>query len=199
MNKLVIPTILTATVLIAGIFSFMPIDKATTVHDSIIGSGLALIIKSDNGTGITDADRIVLDCDKDFTVREIYFTVTNLDVDEQIDMGTEDGVGGDPDFPHLEIDGVKFTDDDGGFEEQDFLSRDAGQESDPAYSWTGLVEEEDEEEYPYILFAEGEGTDDIIMYIFDDGTNPLDGDEDLFVKALFVAQSDAVCTVNVDT
>jgi len=76
---------------------------------------------------------------------------------------------------------------------------DAGQESDPAYSWTGFVEEDDDEDLPYILFAEGEGTDDIIMYIFDDGTNPLDGDEDLFVKALFVTQSDATCSVEVDT
>jgi len=35
-NKLVIPTILIATVLIAGIFSFMPIDKATTVHGNFM-------------------------------------------------------------------------------------------------------------------------------------------------------------------
>jgi len=32
MNKLVIPTILLATVMVAGIFAFSPIDEATTVH-----------------------------------------------------------------------------------------------------------------------------------------------------------------------
>jgi len=38
MNKLVIPTILSFTVLIAGIFAFMPIEKASTVHDQIIAA-----------------------------------------------------------------------------------------------------------------------------------------------------------------
>lgn len=35
MNRLVIPSILTATVLIAGIFALMPIEKASTVHTTI--------------------------------------------------------------------------------------------------------------------------------------------------------------------
>jgi hypothetical protein len=36
MKKIVIPTILTATVLIAGMFAFMPIEKAQTVHTTIL-------------------------------------------------------------------------------------------------------------------------------------------------------------------
>ena len=35
MNKLTIPSILAATVLIAGIFAFMPVEKASTVHTGI--------------------------------------------------------------------------------------------------------------------------------------------------------------------
>ena len=35
MNKLTIPSILAATVLIAGIFAFMPVEKASTVHSSL--------------------------------------------------------------------------------------------------------------------------------------------------------------------
>jgi len=35
MNKLLIPAILAATVVIAGIFAFAPIDKASTVHTTI--------------------------------------------------------------------------------------------------------------------------------------------------------------------
>lgn len=35
MNKTVIPSILTATILVAGIFAFMPVEKASTVHTSI--------------------------------------------------------------------------------------------------------------------------------------------------------------------
>jgi len=36
MNKLTIPAILVATVMVAGIFAFMPVEKASTVHDTII-------------------------------------------------------------------------------------------------------------------------------------------------------------------
>lgn len=35
MNKIVVPSILIMTVLVAGIFAFMPIEKATTVHTSL--------------------------------------------------------------------------------------------------------------------------------------------------------------------
>jgi len=42
MHKLTIPTILIATVLIAGVFALMPIEKATTVHTTIQGSQLTL-------------------------------------------------------------------------------------------------------------------------------------------------------------
>jgi len=34
MNKLLIPTILVATVMVAGIFAFMPVEQASTVHES---------------------------------------------------------------------------------------------------------------------------------------------------------------------
>ena len=40
MHKLTMPTILIATVMIAGIFAFMPIEKATTVHTTIQGTQL---------------------------------------------------------------------------------------------------------------------------------------------------------------
>lgn len=36
MKKIVIPAILTATVLIAGMFAFMPIEKASTVHTTVL-------------------------------------------------------------------------------------------------------------------------------------------------------------------
>jgi len=38
MNKLVIPSILIGAVLIAGIFAFAPVQKASTVHDQIIAA-----------------------------------------------------------------------------------------------------------------------------------------------------------------
>lgn len=36
MKAIIIPTILTATILIAGMFAFMPVQKASTVHSTII-------------------------------------------------------------------------------------------------------------------------------------------------------------------
>ena len=37
MKKLAIPAILAATVLVAGMFAFMPVQKASTVHTTILG------------------------------------------------------------------------------------------------------------------------------------------------------------------
>ncbi len=48
MNKLLIPSILTAIVLVAGMFAVMPIEKASTVHTTIIAA-----IKSTGGAGST--------------------------------------------------------------------------------------------------------------------------------------------------
>ena len=36
MNKIVIPAILAVTIVVAGIFAFMPVEKASTVHTTII-------------------------------------------------------------------------------------------------------------------------------------------------------------------
>ena len=41
MNKLAIPAILVSIVMIAGIFAFMPVQQATTVHQQIIDALLA--------------------------------------------------------------------------------------------------------------------------------------------------------------
>jgi hypothetical protein len=40
MKKIAIPAILAATVLIAGLFAFMPIEKASTVHSTITGGSV---------------------------------------------------------------------------------------------------------------------------------------------------------------
>jgi len=100
------------------------------------------------------------------------------------------------------------TNDRGDFESRTFLRTDfqnqgesSNADADPTVSWTGYAEDRNDEHTPIILFAEGEGTDDIVMYLFDENeaNNALDGDEELTVKALFVTESDAVCTVDVDT
>jgi len=45
MNKIAIPVILAATVMVAGIFAFMPVEQATTVHTTILASTERLIVE----------------------------------------------------------------------------------------------------------------------------------------------------------
>ena len=42
LNKLTMPAILVATVMVAGVFAFMPVQQASTVHTTITGAGGAL-------------------------------------------------------------------------------------------------------------------------------------------------------------
>ena len=56
MNKLIIPTILIATVLVAGIFAFMPVEQASTVHETIIADIGGVAIDLVNVAGGTNVD-----------------------------------------------------------------------------------------------------------------------------------------------
>ena len=73
MNKLVIPSILAATVLIAGIFAFMPVERASTVHTSLEAKMEAVenavkgeinknrfFLETVNLSGVTDDSTIVV-------------------------------------------------------------------------------------------------------------------------------------------
>ena len=58
MNRLAIPSILAATVLVAGIFALMPVDKASTVHTAIQAA-----VRDSNtvtDTSLTVGQRLVL-------------------------------------------------------------------------------------------------------------------------------------------
>ena len=50
MNKIVIPAILAATVLVAGMFAMMPVQKASTVHTSITAA-----VSDLDGDGVPNA------------------------------------------------------------------------------------------------------------------------------------------------
>ncbi|MGH9922023.1 MAG: hypothetical protein ACRD38_04670, partial [Nitrososphaerales archaeon] len=54
MKKIVIPTILAATILVAGMFAMMPVQKASTVHSSISSSPLALTATIQPATAAAD-------------------------------------------------------------------------------------------------------------------------------------------------
>jgi len=75
MNKLVIPTIL-ATVLIAGMFAFMPIDKATTFHLSLnqgISGVTKTIVNTVSSEGLTDTafHHFILSSKVPYTIHDI--------------------------------------------------------------------------------------------------------------------------------
>jgi len=197
LNKLLIPTILTAIVLIAGVFAFMPIDKASTVHTSIIASQRTLLVDSDSGTGITTGDTIVFDCDKNFTIREIYFTLTDFDSNdgERLTLGDQGTT-----LDAIIVDGVALRRDNG-FTEQFDLFTDFGTLNDvtASISYTGTNIEVTEESIPLFLTAEGAGADDIVFNLNDEGGNAIDASDELTVKAFFDVQSDATCTVSVNT
>ena len=103
MNKLTIPSILAATVLIAGIFAFMPVEKASTVHSSLgikidgvdtkvtglIGDVDTKVMALQNNAsvmrilGLTDDtqegdDEYTLDCTTDYTIIGIATNMTGV-------------------------------------------------------------------------------------------------------------------------
>ena len=73
MMKIALPVLLVGVVMIAGIFAFMPIDKATTVHTTIQGTQLnnvAYELQTDIGLNVT----ATCSGTTDFLV---YYTYTN--------------------------------------------------------------------------------------------------------------------------
>ena len=76
MNKLVIPTILAATVLIAGMFAFIQVDKATTIH-LLLNQGVSgvtkTIVNTVSSEGLTDTafHHFILSSDVPFTIHDI--------------------------------------------------------------------------------------------------------------------------------
>ena len=89
MNKIIIPSILAATILVAGMFAFMPVQKASTVHTTIQSTILQSVAKSD--TDVATGDALTLTCTAPFVVHAI-----NVDADGTLATDTVD-VDFDPD------------------------------------------------------------------------------------------------------
>jgi len=102
MNKLAIPTILLATVMVAGIFAFMPVEQASTVHagaTGILGETTELRQFFEDELLMTAAcnnDLITIDANTPFRILSIQ--AANGDVDP----GT---VG----FDEILVDGATFN------------------------------------------------------------------------------------------
>ena len=84
MNKITIPVILTATVLVAGIFAFMPIDEATTVHTTIgrtLSSDTLLFTTATEGAAVA-ADFTVEASGGDVKLTGLYIWWDDATLDE---------------------------------------------------------------------------------------------------------------------
>jgi len=80
MNKLILPTILVATVLVVAVFSIIPVDKATTIHNQILAgmSGVSAVetksVTSTSSDMEADSDIFhwfILKSDKPYTIHDI--------------------------------------------------------------------------------------------------------------------------------
>ena len=98
MNKFTIPSILTGIILIAGIFAFMPIYEATTVHTTIQNTtirGTGTFSGADWEAAGTAADELTLECTAAALIHEISLDPTGLgDAADNIDLLIDvDGTG----------------------------------------------------------------------------------------------------------
>lgn len=77
MNNLLIPSILAATILVAGMFAFMPIEKATTVHTTIQNTVQNTATLTDADWDAADAadDEKRLTCTAAAIIQEITFEI----------------------------------------------------------------------------------------------------------------------------
>lgn len=97
MNKLVIPTILVSITLIAGIFAFMPVEKASTVHTTI-----ATNIDDQNramtfAVNMTSGDLLVLipgETDVTFSGSYVLSSLPNDNGNGVLECGLTDGGSG---------------------------------------------------------------------------------------------------------
>lgn len=100
MRKLIIPSILAVTVLIAGIFAFMPIEKVSTVHGSIQANTARV---SEDLIAVTVADTdLVIECPAASSgchILEVYVEENDgtAGAGADIDLGAVTGtIDGDP-------------------------------------------------------------------------------------------------------
>ena len=80
MKKVVIPTILAATILVAGAFAMMPVQKAATIHSS--GAGNIILELTD--ANVNAADVYTVNCDTNAQVVGITATLAGTITDEDL-------------------------------------------------------------------------------------------------------------------
>lgn len=93
MTKLMIPIILVFTIMIAGVFAFVPIENASTVHETIMANSIR-IDEITAATTTADED-LVITCpaaSDSCRIIEIYLEDTDADGIDDIDIGALNAV-----------------------------------------------------------------------------------------------------------
>jgi len=103
MNKLLIPTILVATVLVAGIFAMLPVENASAVHTTIQANNAQLVRATEVAANFVD----IVDGNDLEIISTAPFCVVSMVV--QITAVTGDAFG----YSGVEIDNVALTRDEG--------------------------------------------------------------------------------------
>ncbi len=90
MKKIVIPTILAATILVAGMFAMMPVQKAATIHSSLIAAAGSIVLEVTDAN-VNAADVYTVDCTTNAVVTGVTATLagTISDEDLQVAQGGE--------------------------------------------------------------------------------------------------------------
>jgi len=111
-----LPAILTATVLLAGMFAFIPVEQASTVHTTIQGSQGTVSIDTVDATAVEldDNDEIEITAANAFCV--VSMTIEIIAADDNDIFNTDDN----------EINGVNINDVAGATEVFDFLTDPGG-------------------------------------------------------------------------
>jgi len=92
MIKYTIPSVLIAITLVAGIFAFMPIEQATTVHTTIQASTTHLVSSTQEATATNDEFRVTCPTSSDGCIINEAFllneNITAADIDSiQLEVG----------------------------------------------------------------------------------------------------------------
>jgi len=85
-DKILIPTILVATVLVAGFFAFSPVDQAGTIHTTILGGTMAVECETTTNTDISDTTEVDITADDEFVLESVFVEFTAGDGTDDIDF-----------------------------------------------------------------------------------------------------------------
>ena len=115
MNEFTIPAILVTTVIIAGMFAFMPVQEASTVHPIIQESSINLVTVTSTSATVGADDAFLISCPSGSDGCRILEIYLDNDTGNDLDPGAAtvdlDGTGSESAFPISEDTHANITDD----------------------------------------------------------------------------------------